>query len=61
MFRVSCIQLRSNNNINTNLKISEKLFLKAVKQKTDFILTPEVSSLFSLNKKKIAKNFYLNA
>jgi deaminated glutathione amidase len=55
MFRVSCIQLRSNNNINTNLKISEKLFLKAVKQKTDFILTPEVSSLFSLNKKKLLK------
>ena len=53
MFRVSCIQLRSNNNINDNLKRTEKFILKAVKQKTDFILTPEVSSLFSLNKKKL--------
>ena len=55
MFRVSCIQLRSNNNIHQNLKKTEKLILKAVKQKTDFILTPEVSSLFSLNKKRLLK------
>ena len=55
MFRVSCIQLRSNNNIHLNLKKTEKLILKAVKQKTDFILTPEVSSLFSLNKKQLLK------
>ena len=55
MFRVSCIQLRSNNNINQNLKKTKKFIVKAVKQKTDFILTPEVSSLFSLNKKKLLK------
>ena len=51
MFRVSCIQLRSNNNIQQNLKKTEKLIVRSVKQKADFILTPEVSSLFSLNKK----------
>jgi len=55
MFRVSCIQLKSNNNIYYNLKRTEKLIIKAVKQKTDFILTPEVSSLFSLNKKQLLK------
>ncbi len=55
MFRVSCIQLKSNNNIYFNLKKTEKFILKAVKQKTDFILTPEVSSLFSLNKKQLLK------
>tara|TARA_B100000925_G_scaffold280726_1_gene251709 strand:- start:79 stop:876 length:798 start_codon:yes stop_codon:yes gene_type:complete len=55
MFRVSCIQLRSNNNIHQNLKKTEKLILRAVKQKADFILTPEVSSLFSLDKKKLLK------
>ena len=67
MFRVSCIQLKSNNNINFNLKKTEELILKAVKQKADFILTPEVSSLFSLNKKKLLqisttmkKDIYLN-
>ena len=55
MFRVSCIQLKSNYNIQFNLKRTEKLFLIALKQKTDFILKPEVSSLFSLNKKQLLK------
>ena len=55
MFRVSCIQLRSNNNIHFNLNKTSKLIKKAVKQKTDFIITPEVSSLFSLNKKELLK------
>ena len=55
MFRVSCIQLRSNNSISQNLKKTEKLIHKAIKQKTDFILTPEVSSLFSLDKKQLLK------
>ena len=67
MFRVSCIQLKSNNNILYNFKKTEKLISKAVKQKSDFILTPEISSLFSLEKKRLLKicksmkeDFYLN-
>ena len=55
MFRVSCIQLRSNNNIHSNLDKTSKLIIKAIKQKTDFIITPEVSSHFSLNKKELLK------
>jgi len=55
MLKVSCIQLRSNNNIDYNLKRTKKYFLKAVKQKADFILTPEISSLFSINKKQLLK------
>ena len=55
MFRVSCIQLCSNNNVDHNLKKTKKFFLKAVKQKTDFILTPEVSSKITLDKKKLLK------
>ena len=51
MFRVSCIQLRSNDNLQYNLIRTKRLIRKAIKQKTDFIITPEVSSLFSLNKK----------
>ena len=51
MFRVSCIQLKSNNNIQTNFIKTERLIKKAVGQKADFILTPEASSLFTLNKK----------
>jgi len=55
MFRASCIQLKSNNSITQNLKKTENLIHKAVKQKTDFILTPEISSLFSLNRKQLLK------
>ena len=55
MFKVSCIQLRSNNDISNNLKKTEKLIKIAVKQKTDFIITPEVSSLLSLNKRYLLK------
>ena len=51
MFRVSCIQLCSSNDVNYNLKRTKILFLRAIKQKTDFILTPEVSSKITLNKK----------
>ena len=56
MFRVSCIQLRSNNNVLNNLKQTKKLIKKAVKQKTDFILTPEISSIFTLDKSFLNKN-----
>ena len=38
--------------IEYNLKCTKRLILKAVKHKTDFILTPEISSLFSMNKKQ---------
>ena len=55
MFRVSCIQLKSNNDILHNLGKTERLISKAVKQKSDFILTPEISSLFSLEKKRLLK------
>ena len=55
MFRVSCIQLKSNNSIQSNFIKTEKLINKAIAQKTDFILTPEVSSLFTLDKKELLK------
>jgi len=66
MFRVSCIQLKSSDDIKHNLAKTTILIKKAVKQKTDFIITPEVSSLFSLKKKKLlsqstsmSEDFYL--
>ena len=55
MFRVSCIQLCSSDNAEHNLNKTKQLILKAIKQKTDFILTPEVSSKISLNKKRLLK------
>jgi predicted amidohydrolase len=56
MFNVSCIQLKSSNSIQENLVKTKKFILRAVKQNTDFILTPESSSVFSLNKKELLKN-----
>ncbi len=55
MFKVSCIQLKSSNNVKNNFVKTEKFIKKAVRQKTDFILTPEISSLFLLNKKVLLK------
>ena len=55
MFRVSCIQLKSNNSIQSNFIKTERLIKKAIGQKADFILTPEASSLFTLNKQKLLK------
>ena len=64
--RVSCIQLCSGKDIEKNWIFSKKLILKAIKQKSDFIITPETSSLFGLNKKELMniatsmkKDFYL--
>ena len=53
MFRVSCIQLCSSDCIKNNLERTEKMIKKAVNQKANLIITPEVSSKFSLNKKKL--------
>ena len=53
MFKVSCIQICSGKNIQKNFINSKKLILKAIKQKSDFIVTPETSSLFGLNKKQL--------
>ena len=55
MFKVSCIQLCSTDCDKDNLKRTTVLIKKAVKQKTDLIITPEVSSKFSLNKKRLLK------
>ncbi len=53
MFRVSCIQLKSNDSIQENFVKTKRLIKKAIGQKADLILTPEVSSVFSLNKKQL--------
>ena len=37
------------------LLITEKFIKKAIKQKANFILTPEVSFLFTLDKKELEK------
>ena len=66
MFKVSCIQICSGKDIKKNILFSKKLIIKAIKQKSDLIITPENSSLFGLSKKELIscttsmqKDFYL--
>ena len=67
MFKVSCIQFCSGKNSAQNLKITKFLILKAIKQNSNLIITPETSSLFGLSKKELTKattsmhkDFYLS-
>ena len=53
--RVSCIQISSGKNIQKNLHATRNLILKSIRQKADFIITPECSSLFGLNKKQLLR------
>ena len=55
MVKISCIQLKSSNNLKENLEKTSKLIQKAIKSKSDFILTPEASSIMSLNKEELKK------
>jgi predicted amidohydrolase len=66
MFKASCIQICAGEDSKKNLQSIKKLILKAIKQKSDFITTPENSSLFGLSKKDLfkkttsmQKDFYL--
>jgi predicted amidohydrolase len=53
MFKISCIQLKSDGDLHNNLLKTSKLIKKAVSHKTDFILTPEASSIMTLDKKDL--------
>ena len=65
--KVSCIQLCSSKNIKNNFILTKKLFLKAVNQGADLIISPENSSIFGFKKsqlnrniKSMQKDFYIN-
>ena len=49
MFNVSCIQLTSDNNVFSNLEKTTDLIINSIKKKADLIITPENTSLFTLN------------
>jgi len=53
MFKVSCIQICSNNNIKYNFEKTKYYIKRAIKQNSDLIITPEISSFFSLKKKEL--------
>ena len=49
MFNASCIQITSDNNLLSNLEKTTDLIISSIKKKADLIITPENTSLFSLD------------
>ena len=56
--KVACIQLSSTDNYHKNCKEILKYINIAISKKSDFIMTPETSSIISDNKKKLFKFSY---
>ena len=50
-FKVACVQLTCNNQVNENLQSILQYASQAVDQGADFVLTPENSSIFSADHK----------
>ena len=55
--KVACIQLSSGENYKKNCSDTIKFIFKAIKQKADLIVTPETSSMMTIDKKKLFKFF----
>ena len=53
--KVACIQLSSGENYKKNCLDVIKLIFKAINQKADLIITPETSSIMTIDKKKLFK------
>ena len=56
--RVACIQLSSGENYNKNIKDIINFINKAIKKKSDLIITPETSSIITSDKKVLFKNSF---
>ena len=68
MFNVSCIQLTSDNNVFSNLEKTTDFIVSSIKKKADFIITPENTSLFTLDYSELLEkseemnnNFFLES
>ena len=55
MFKVSCIQICSSNDIKKNIQKILRLIKFCIKKKSDFILTPETCSIMSNNKSELLR------
>lgn len=56
--KVACIQLSTGENINLNYKKIIHFIEEAIKNKADFIVTPEASSILTDNRKKLLLKSY---
>jgi predicted amidohydrolase len=68
MFNISCIQLTSDNNVFSNLEKTTDLIINSIKKKADLIITPENTSLFTLDHSELLEkaehmnnNFFLES
>ena len=68
MFYVSCIQITSDNNVFSNLEKVSNLIIDSIKNKADLIVTPENTSLFTLDhgellekSEEMNNNFFLES
>jgi len=68
MFNVSCIQITSSNNVFSNLEKTTDLIINSIKKKADLIITPENTSLFTLDHSELLEkaeemnnNFFLES
>ena len=52
-FKISCIQITSSNDVKKNIKKVLHYVNKCIKNKSDFILTPETCSIMTNNKKEL--------
>ena len=58
-FTVACVQLNSKQSVSDNLLNTKKYINEACDRGADFILTPEISNIVSLNKHHLLKNTFL--
>ena len=56
--KVACIQLCTGENYDVNFNKIIYFINQAIKKKSDLIITPEVSSIITTNKKKLFQNSY---
>ena len=56
---VACVQLNSKQSVSENLSNTKKFIIKACDKGADFILTPEISNIVSLNKYHLLENTFL--
>ena len=53
MFKVSCVQFTSGEDVKENLKKILNIIYECIKEKSDLIITPENTSIMSSNKKEL--------
>ena len=57
--KIACIQIKSTNNLNYNIKKILSYINTSIKKKADLIITPEATTFLYDNKKTLVKNSHI--